>query len=351
MKRAPLTAAIIGCGTIAGLKDRPRVDGPAGTHAQAYHRHPDIEIVAAADVDSDSLAAFQASWAVARAYTSLEALLEECPPDIISLCTPTDLHAGQIAQILNAKKQPRVLFAEKPVCRHPGELSRLAALAQRSDCLILINHSRRFDPAHVRLSEIVAARELGAFVEGRCDYYGGWLNNGCHVVDTLRMILGAQPSVLSASCGAPGRDDDVCLDVRLRCDNGAVCEIRGFDERYYQLFEMQLRFENGRICIGDFGAQIIIERADTNDIGERVLAGSPERLNGLDSPLLHAAGRISDYINTAAPLHGCGALLGEASGTMAVLWEPADMAEKTRWRKRSPLAAGPRYERGRGPTT
>ena len=47
--------------------------------------------------------------------------------------------------------------------------------------------------------------------------------------------------------------------------------ITTFDEDYYQLFEFDLRFENYRIKIEDFGVRIIVEKKVVNNIGENVL--------------------------------------------------------------------------------
>ena len=44
-----------------------------------------------------------------------------------------------------------------------------------------------------------------------------------------------------------------------------------FDERHYQLFEFDLRFEKARLRIEDFGSRILFEKKEVNNIGENVL--------------------------------------------------------------------------------
>lgn len=189
MGKAPFKVGIVGCGRVAGRMDRPRNDGFIATHAQAYYRHSGFVVTAAVSSTPEHLRAFQNTWEVPQGYTSLPEMLNGEPLDVISLCSPNERHALQLAQILESAKCPRVIFAEKPVCLSRQEGEQLKNAVERSKCLVVVNHSRRFDPGHIRLMQHIQNRELGELLWGRCDYYGGWLNNGCHVIDTLRMLF------------------------------------------------------------------------------------------------------------------------------------------------------------------
>lgn len=319
-------AAIVGCGNIAGIKDAPRKDGFVGTHAQAYSRHPLFTLAAAVDSDAERLRVFKNVWGVDRGYLSLAELLSAGKLDVISIASPNEHHVGQLREILTSANAPSAVFMEKPACSTKEEYDDLNRLIAKTRCKVFVNHTRRYDPGHRRLQAFIASGILGRFLGGRVSYYGGWMHNGVHMVDTLRMLLG-EMALKSVKLGAPGKKDDPCLDAVFE-HNNAVIEAVGVDERYYQLFENDLRFENGRVLIRDFGAEIIVETVAVNGIGERELkplADSPWK--GLNLPMYHAIDCIGRSLERTLDVAGSSMLFEEAGATMAVLWDGEKMME------------------------
>lgn len=314
-------AAIIGCGRVAGIKDQPRAKGDVTTHAQAYYRHPAFELIAACDSRPDQLTAFLERWHISGRFADVATLAAEIQPEVVSICSPTEEHYRQAMTLLDGPAPPRIVFVEKPVCRAPEELNRLQHVAHEAGVTVLVNHTRRFDPGHRRVAELIQGGRLGELVRGRCDYYGGWLHNGTHLIDTLRMLFGVESSIASVAPGAPGKPDDPCWDVKLQI-GGAPVELVGFDEDYYQLFEIDLRFENGRVLLRDFGAQIVVETMQINNIGEQILAPFEDApWYGLDSPLYHALNAIARHLQGESVLAKTGATLDDAGKTMSLLWQ------------------------------
>ena len=323
MTSTRLSVAIVGCGRIAGSADGPRVEGPVTTHAQAYARDGRFSLDAICEPDPDRRRVFQEVWGVPRAYAGLDELLGAERPAVVSVCSSTAQHYGQIETLLGAPGVA-VVFAEKPVCTTEAEMQALRRAASAPGAArLVVNHTRRFDRAHQAAAARIGSGALGRLIGGRCDYYGGWLHNGTHLVDTLRMLVG-EVAVEHASPGAEGRPGDRCLDVRLTAA-GAPIDLFGFDERHYQLFEIDLRFTQGRIALRDFGAEIAVEEVATNAIAERFLAPAADTpWRGLQSPLAPAIGAIGDVVcgghaESAAMLDRAG--LAEAAATMGVLWQ------------------------------
>jgi len=297
------------------------------THAQAYVRHPSFELAAAMSPTPAHLHAFQERWHIPRGYLTLEDMLRDDALDVISLCSPNEQHVAQAVEILTSPHRPRVLFMEKPVCGQPHDLDRLVALARHTSVGVLVNHTRRFDPAYRRLAHLVRSGTLGALVSGRCLYYGGWFNIGVHLLDTLRMLFSEDIEVVSASPAGHGRGADSNFHVGLRIGCASVIA-EAFDESCYQLFEWDLRFALGRVQLSMDG-NIAVERVEVNGLDERVLApaeGFP--LQGLDSPLLHAVGAIEAYLRGQDPWGALGVDLASASQTMKLLWEAQEMARE-----------------------
>jgi predicted dehydrogenase len=341
MNRPVWKVGIVGCGKIAGGWDYPRYAGPTVTHAQAYHRHPAFHLVAAVDTDESRLERFQRAWGVLHGYRSLEEMQQHESLDVVSICSPDALHFPQAKRLLGSQARPRVLFVEKPICLDATELGCMMEMAKQAQVAVVVNHTRRFDPAHQQVAQLVKSGVLGALVEGRCTYYGGWIHNATHVVDTLRMLLAQEPEVVSADVSSPGRPGDPNLDVRLLMGDAHVV-IEGFDEAYYQLFESELRFQCGRVRLLDFGSAIAIEQVEVNETGERILRPAPQPIQGLMSPIYHAVDAIAAYLRGHDCLRELGVDLESAAATMSVIWQAKEMAGVGPPPLNLPLAKGER---------
>lgn len=324
--KAMWRVGIVGCGRIAGLKDVPRSQGPVETHAQAYHRHPAFQLVAAADPSAERRHLFQKTWKVPLICSSLEEMLTRERLDAVSLCSPMELHFVQARWILSAGAPPQVLLMEKPVCLFPEELNRLRNLEGRTGIRIAVNHTRRFDPEYRRLAELTRMGQLGSLIEGKGTYYGGWFNGGSHLVDTLRMLLHAEPKVLQASVCPGGRGEDHNLNVLLSAD-GAEIRMEGFQETYFQRFEADLCYESGRVRLMDLGTQIVMERVKVNPLGERVLVpldGFPR--NASDGPLANAVEAMEAELQGKPIFRRMGVDLDSAAPSMDLLWRAQELA-------------------------
>ena len=92
-----LRVLIVGCGNIAGGFDADRATAqPPLTHAGAYTRHGGFDIVACVDPDANRRAAFMQRWGVAQGFDDIKAAAVAAPFDLISICSPTAVHASQI---------------------------------------------------------------------------------------------------------------------------------------------------------------------------------------------------------------------------------------------------------------
>ena len=93
------------------------------------------------------------------------------------------------------------------------------------------------------------------------------------------------------------------------------------NENYYQLFEFDLRFENARLRLEDFGNRFFYERKIINKMGEKVLIESQLPLiNNLKStPMETAIKTIVENLEKLTPLDGF--LLEDIEKTMNIIWD------------------------------
>jgi predicted dehydrogenase len=109
---------------------------------------------------------------VARAYPSLEAMLDDPSVDVVHVTSPNHLHVPQTKQILASGRH---VVCEKPLAMTAAESSELVGLAAESGRVNAVNFNQRFYPLHQHVRELVASGDLGdvRFVTGH--YFQDWL--------------------------------------------------------------------------------------------------------------------------------------------------------------------------------
>lgn len=313
-------AGIVGCGMIAGAVEDPKAPGTY-SHAKAYRSNAAFTELGMVDRHPERAEALARRFS-GRAFPDVAALLAGLRPDVVSVCVPDDLHFEVLREVLTSPHRPRVVFAEKPVCTEPSQLDELERLERSAGARILVNHTRRFCPAHRRLRDLVRGGTLGGLLRGQVDYYGGFLHLGVHVVDLLQFLFGTalEPAELRPCC-ASKYPDDPTLDGTLLLGSAPV-RLSGIPERHYQVLDISLFFERGQIRLTDFGKRVEVLRRTVNAEGENVLEPDPALSGpGLESPIVHAVAAL------AAALEGRGEPgefgLAEARKTMETLWKGA----------------------------
>lgn len=275
-------AAIIGTGKIAGILAAPDGDRPA-THAGVMVAQG-IELAAVCETDSCRAAEFSARWRAGAVLSDVSELARLPRLDLVAIATPDATHAALLTALLTLPAPPRLIICEKPLCTSKSQLGLLRQLMATTNSMVVVNHSRRFDARHRRAREIIVSGTLGRLMEVHWVYYGGWMHNGVHALDTIRMLLDCSLEVRSVELGIADRAGDPNLDVAFSAIEhpGARIRIESFPETAYQLFEGELRFESGRIRLLDFGVEVLIDQVAVNNAGERelktmeVVAGQPE---------------------------------------------------------------------------
>jgi predicted dehydrogenase len=239
---------------------------------------------------------------------------------------------------------------EKPLCVSPDELAALeAALARQSHTTVVVNHPRRFDAAHGAVRALIASRQLGPVVGVHGAYYGGWLHVGVHLVDTLRMLLGDEIRAVAVRPGCADLPGDPCLDGDFRCAAWPQARIlvESHPQSAFQLSEGEIRMQEGRVRLLDFGSQILLDSVRVDAIGERELKDS--RAIGRDAvptameTLYELAARFLTRGDDEIVIRSG---LAEAGATMRTLFdarrraeEPVELAPQPESKLRSPLGA------------
>ena len=291
------------------------------SHASAYNKHKKFNLTSICDHSNNNLKKFSEKWGSPNIYQDLVEMLKVERPHILSICTPTNYHFDHLMLTLQSEWTPKVIFLEKPCCNTENEFFEIVKELKNNDCEVFVNHIRRFCNGHHKLKEIIRNKELGNLLSGSIYYYGDWMNNGCHIIDTLHMLFEKKIKIKNVAQKYFNDPNKLFLDLNILINESEI-KIKVFDETYFQIYESYLFFEKGRVNITDFGSEIFVQKVVINDWGEKVLSeipGSP--IKGLDSTFYFALDKISKYLDGETVNELLGTALIDVQTTMNILWE------------------------------
>ena len=199
-------------------------------------------------VDPDTARAAQAADRVgARVFPDLPTGLIDPGVQVVSICTPTFLHADHAVAALQAGKD---VLCEKPAALTLPQAERMQDAATMSGRRLRIGFMRRFDPASHRIhgfcgsvgQPLLAQATIAAGIRPKLLMHDARANGGpiidmcCHVFDGWAQLLGERPERVRAHGYTFGQDKlelagiaHKALDsafVTLEYPSGAVGQIQ-----------------------------------------------------------------------------------------------------------------------------
>ncbi len=190
-----LVVAVIGAGDMGAR------------HAQHW-RSLGARVAAVVDPDFERAKA-TAARVGARADTDASGALADPSVHVVSVCTPTYLHAGFTVAALDAGKH---VLCEKPAALTLTDARAMESAAQRSGKELRIGFMRRFDPAYQPLMEytgragrpLLAQATITAGVRPKRLMHDALVNGGpiidmcCHVFNLWDRMFAGEPVAVSA---------------------------------------------------------------------------------------------------------------------------------------------------------
>jgi UDP-N-acetyl-2-amino-2-deoxyglucuronate dehydrogenase len=206
--------ALVGCGRIAQ------------NHMAAIANLTDrVELSAVCDVDSGALRAAAEKTRV-RPYSSLAELLSEADADIVTLATPSGLHAEQALQVAESGRH---VMTEKPMATRWQDGKRMVAACDAAGVRLFVVKQNRHNATLRLLKSAIDKGRFGRIYmvtinvfwmrpqsyydsarwRGTWEFDGGaFMNQASHYVDLLDWLIGPVESV-QAYTGTLARDIEV----------------------------------------------------------------------------------------------------------------------------------------------
>ncbi len=236
MKNGVFGCAVWGCGWVAS------------GHIAAYLKNPACRIVGLGSRSVESAKAKIAEFQLqnVKYYTSFDELLDDSSVDIVSICTPNDLHADEAIRAAKAGKQ---IFLEKPAAVSAEKLDELVSVLKEYNTKSIMGLILRFNPLSIMQKRLIAEGELGNILMTNVDYWfgrerRGWMREGsrsggafvlggCHSVDLARFLLGSDIAAVRGDALKTGDwyDYPAVETAQVRFANGAIgvfsCSLAG----------------------------------------------------------------------------------------------------------------------------
>lgn len=249
--------ALIGCGRISKK------------HLEAVGRIKDIKLYALCDIKNSILQSTGKKYGCSKLFNNFNELLNDTKIDLISICTPSGLHANMA---IEAAKSGKNVILEKPMAMTVSDAKKILRAFAASKTSLSVMLQNRTNPPIIFLKKrekflgklfYVSANE---YWYRKQNYYNdGWhgtakmdggvlMNQGTHYVDMVQYLVGSKVKEITAIGGTLGHKmecEDV-ISVNLKFSNGVLANIQANTLSYPDNFEgsVALFYEKATVKIG-----------------------------------------------------------------------------------------------------
>jgi predicted dehydrogenase len=258
MTPTPLRVAVVGAGTWGEQ------------HARIFARRADTELVAIVGRTPERAQA-RAEAFETTAYTSLEQMLEQARPDLVTTSLPNEAHFEPTLELI---RHGVPLLVEKPLVFSVAEADRLLKEAAQRDLFFAINFNHRYAEAVQRAHAAITAGELGDIVHVTWRF-GGEANPGtsphrnlietqCHGFDMLEHLGGPITSVMAQMTNKTDETVYNTMVIAVAFANGAVGSLVGTYDSSYAYPDTQYIEVNGtrgRALVKDTVQELVLSTA------------------------------------------------------------------------------------------
>ncbi|MFC3039862.1 Gfo/Idh/MocA family protein [Virgibacillus xinjiangensis] len=271
--------AIIGCGFIAKK------------HAKAIEAVEGATLVAVSDKVPSAMEFYVNEYGV-DPYEELDLMLDRDDIDVVSVCTPTGLHAPLAIKAANAGKH---IILEKPIAMTLEDTDRIIDACDYNNVKLSIVHPNRFRPVVRELKKILDQNLLGKISHANAivnwnrnqEYYdqalwrgtkefdgGALMNQAIHNLDLLLWFMGEPEQIFSMEATRLRQieAEDVSTGL-IKFKSGALSVVEAATTAYGQNFEESITLfgEKGTVKIGGKNA-IYFEYLEVEGMEEEVNA-------------------------------------------------------------------------------
>ncbi|MBO0334126.1 Gfo/Idh/MocA family oxidoreductase [Sneathiella sp. CAU 1612] len=221
------------------------VAGAAGAfgqkHLDAISKIEGVQVTSIVGREAESTKAAAEVRRIGHWTLDLAESLSRDDVDSVILSTPTQMHAAQAIQCLQAGKH---VLVEIPMADNLADSRRLVAVQQETGLVAMAGHVRRFNPSHQWIHNKIKAGELSLqqldvqtyfFRRTNTNALGkprSWTDHllwhhACHTVDLFQYQTGATAAQVYGLQGPHHPELGIALDmsIGMKAPSGALCTL------------------------------------------------------------------------------------------------------------------------------
>ena len=210
-------------------------------HLDAIKNIPGVEVISLVGRELAATRKAASERGVPHATTDLTEALAQPGVDAAILATPTQMHAAQAAQCMNAGKHVQV---EIPLADSWADAESVDAVQRKTGLVCMVGHTRRFNPSHQWIRKRVTAGELKLqhlnvqtyfFRRSNMNALGqprSWTDHllwhhAAHTVDLFQYQTGEDVIQANALQGPYHPQLGIAMDmsIQMRTKSGAICTL------------------------------------------------------------------------------------------------------------------------------
>jgi UDP-N-acetylglucosamine 3-dehydrogenase len=168
-------------------------------HVRAYASIKDVDLVAISDLNI-KIGKKVAKEFKTKFYQDYKEMLEKEKIDAVSVCVPTKFHYAVAKYTINKKINT---LLEKPITMNVKDGNDLLQRAKKAKVKLLVGHIERFNPAVIKVKEMIEAKALGDVIAVMSRRVGGFppqiddaniaVDLSIHDIDIVNYLLNDKP--------------------------------------------------------------------------------------------------------------------------------------------------------------
>ena len=210
-------------------------------HLDGLKKIDGVEVVSLVGRRLEPTQAIAADYGVKHACTDLAESLSIDEIDAVILCTPTQMHAAQAIQCMDAGKHVQV---EIPLADNWADSKAVMDKQKETGLVCMVGHTRRFNPSHQWIHNKITAGDLAVQQMDVQTYFfrrknmnakgepRSWTDHllwhhAAHTVDLFQYQTGEKVVVAHAVEGPHHPELGIAMDmsIQLKTENGKICTL------------------------------------------------------------------------------------------------------------------------------
>lgn len=232
-------------------------------HLRVYSEMEGVKLIACSDIDEHLVNHFSKQYDI-KGYLNYLDLLEKENIDAVSITVPTLLHKKVIEDVFSYNKH---VLVEKPITGSVDEATSLIKTAKKKKLIFMVGHVERFNPAILKMKELIKAKYLGELVSLSSRRIGPYIHRArdtgvlidlaIHDIDVMRFLIERNVKEVYAKIGPKKTKFEDYASILLEFEEDILGSIEVNRLTPTKIRRLSLTFTDGFATI-DYITQTII---------------------------------------------------------------------------------------------